>query len=122
LTTRAPDAHGVAAVLRRALARQSPIARPRSPPWSRAPTATPLDACEEAALGDVLRDAADRPILAPKQGLGECFGASGAFGVAIAAGVLAEPRPTPATAVLISSLCYSGSIAAMVVSRPLEER
>jgi len=114
-TTRAPDSQGVAAVLRRALA----VSR-RSPAEIAAVVAsahgTPLDACEDAALRDVLAEAAVKRTVTPKEQLGESFGASGAFGVAIAAGILAEPRPAAASAVLISSLCYSGSLAAMVVS------
>lgn len=120
LTSRVPDSHGVAAVLRRTLA-VSRTAPAEIAAVVASAHGTPLDACEDAALRAVLADAADCPIVTPKQGLGECFGASGALGVAIAAGVLAEARQTPAT-VLISSLCYSGSIAAMVVSRTLEER
>ena len=71
---------------------------------------TPLDACERAALAEVLGDAPERRILAPKQALGETFGASGPLSVALALGLV------PETPTLVSSMCYSGSIAALVLS------
>lgn len=111
LTRRAPARDGIVATLRRALA-----ASGRAPGDVATVLAsahgTPLDACERAALDDVF-GAARRPrVVAPKRVLGETFGASGALSVALAAGLLAETRPQ---AVLLSSLCYSGSVAAMVL-------
>jgi len=55
-------------------------------------------------------------LLAPKQALGECFAASGALGVALAAGTLNQAAAT-VDGVLISALCYSGSVAAMIIGR-----
>src|SRR5262249_28460677 len=109
---RTPRTDGLVATLRRALA-----AAQRSPhdigTVFTSAHGTTLDACERAALDEVLGDAAARRLLAPKQALGETFGASGALSVALAIGSTADAQ-RPAT--LISSLCYSGSIAAMVVT------
>jgi 3-oxoacyl-[acyl-carrier-protein] synthase II len=115
LTTREPGIEGIATAFHRAL-----DAGQRSPGEIDAVISsahgTPLDACEQAALRAALGNV-DPTLLTPKDGLGECFGASGALGVALAAGVLADARATSTEAVLVSSLCYSGSIAAMVMTR-----
>ena len=72
---------------------------------------TPLDRCERAALAEVLGDVADRRFVAPKDVLGECFGASGALALAVALGMFAQRNAETA---LISSVCYSGNVAALV--------
>ncbi len=72
---------------------------------------TRLDECERAALVEVLGDVADRRFVAPKEVLGECFGASGALALAVALGMFAQRNAETA---LISSLCYSGNVGALV--------
>jgi 3-oxoacyl-[acyl-carrier-protein] synthase II len=108
LTGRAPKGDGVIATLRRAV-----TASGHAPGEIGLVVAsahgTPLDACERAALTEVLGAATEPRIVAPKQAVGETFGASGALGVALAAGL------APETPVLVSSLCYSGNVAALVL-------
>jgi len=114
LTERTPRIDGIASTLGRALAAGSRIVGEVGAVIASA-HGTAVDACERAALRAVL-GAAEPQMLTPKEALGECFGASGALAVALAAGVLEEPGTEPGKAVLISSLCYSGSVAAMVLS------
>jgi len=113
LTAPTPRRAGVVAALHRALA-----ASGRAPDGIdtvvTSAHGTALDGVERASLDEVLGNAPQRRVLAPKQALGECFGASGALSLAIAAGLLANGD---AEAALLSSLCYSGSIAAMVLER-----
>lgn len=101
LSGRAPLPHGVVATLRRALAGQPAPARVLVSAHG-----TPCDAIERAALQAVGLGAV--PVVAPKACLGDAFGASGAFAAALAS----AGAPTPA---LISALCPSGSIAALLV-------
>jgi 3-oxoacyl-[acyl-carrier-protein] synthase II len=110
LTTRAPEGHGVIAALRRALGNAGRAGSEIDTVLMSA-HGTPLDAVERAACEDALGPV-ERRVLAPKQALGECFGASGPLAVALAVG-LAPPGSTA----LISALCYSGSIGAMVIHR-----
>jgi 3-oxoacyl-[acyl-carrier-protein] synthase II len=108
LTSRAPSAAGVVATLRRAM-----TASGHAPSEIGLVVAsahgTPLDACEGAALTEALGAATQPRIIAPKHSIGETFGASGALGVALAAGL------APNAPVLVSSLCYSGNVAALVL-------
>ena len=115
LTTREPEIEGIAATVRRAVAASG---RPPNDVDTVVASAhgTPLDACERAALRGALGDA-DRRLLTPKDGLGECFAASGALGVALAAGLLAQSGSATADAVLVDALCYSGSVAATLLAR-----
>ncbi len=110
LTTHAPEHHGVSAVLRRALANAG---REGAAIDTAALSAhgTALDEVERAASAEALGPG-ERRVLAPKQALGECFGASGPLAVAVTVG-LAPPGSTA----LISALCYSGSACAMVIHR-----
>jgi hypothetical protein len=68
-------------------------------------------------------------LLAPKEALGETFGASGVLGLILAAALLREPQPIAgfaldgtstrlgaSPAAMVSALCYSGNVVAMVVS------
>jgi 3-oxoacyl-[acyl-carrier-protein] synthase II len=116
LTGRAPAWDGITTTLRRALAASGRAPREIGTVLASA-HGTPLDACERAALVELLGNAAHDEIVAPKQALGETFGASGALSVALAVGLLTEAPAASSDAVLISSLCYSGSIAALVLSR-----
>lgn len=108
LTSRTPSGGGVIATLRRAV-----TASGHAPSEIGLVVAsahgTALDACEHGALTEVLGETTGPRIIAPKQAIGETFGASGALSVALAAGL------APQTPVLVSSLCYSGSIAALVL-------
>jgi 3-oxoacyl-[acyl-carrier-protein] synthase II len=113
LASRAPQGTGVVATLRRALVAAGRAGHEIGTVLTSA-HGTPLDACERTALDEALGSATPRRTLAPKQALGETFGASGALHVALALGLMAD---APQQAMLISSLCYSGSIAAMVLSR-----
>lgn len=112
LTRRAPEVEGIAAVLRGALAASGRGADAIGAVIASA-HGTPIDACEREALQAVLGEQPHN-ILAPKQALGETFGAAGPLGVAIAAVRLAEADRPPA--VLVDSLCYSGSVAALVLA------
>ena len=112
LTMRTPCSDGIAAVLRRALAASARAPREIGAVLASA-HGTPLDDVERAALHAVLGDC-DARICAPKQAHGEAFAASGAFGAALAVERLRAPG---VEAALVSSLCYSGSAAAMIVSR-----
>ena len=112
LTSRAPQNAGVVATLRRALASARRSAAEIGTVLTSA-HGTPLDACERAALDEALGIAPERRMLAPKHALGETFGASGALHAALGLGLMAD---APEQATLVSSLCYSGSIAAMVLS------
>jgi 3-oxoacyl-(acyl-carrier-protein) synthase len=107
LTSRAPSGEGIIATLRRAVAASGQTPSAIGLIVSSA-HGTPLDACERAALTEVLGNRTEPEIIAPKHAIGETFGASGALSVALAAGL------APKTPVLVSSLCYSGSIAALV--------
>jgi 3-oxoacyl-[acyl-carrier-protein] synthase II len=113
---RAPVSDGITATLRRALAASGRAPREVGTVLASA-HGTPLDAGERAALVALFGAAAEPAILAPKQALGETFGASGALHVALAVGLLSEAPAAGADAVLISSLCYSGSVVGMVLSR-----
>ncbi len=115
LTRRDPQRDGIVATLRRALA-ASRRAAPEIGALLVSAHGTRLDACERAALDEVLGAAPPRRLVAPKQALGETFGASGALAVALAVGLQAQGSSPRADAVLISSLCYSGSVAALVMS------
>lgn len=108
LTSRAPSRDGVIATLRRALTASGHGPRAIGLVVASA-HGTPLDASERAALTDVLGETAQPRLIAPKQAIGETFGASGALSVALAVGL------APTTPVLVSSLCYSGHIAALVL-------
>jgi len=112
----APLRDGISTALRRALDGSGRAARDIGAVVTSA-HGTPIDACERAALRELLPDTPERLLLAPKAGLGECFGASGALGVALAAGLLSDARPEPLDAVLVSALCYSGAVGAMVIGR-----
>jgi len=112
LTSRAPQHAGVVAALRRALAAARRSGHEIGCVLTSA-HGTPLDACERAALDEVLGSSPHCRRLAPKAALGETFGASGALCVALAIGLMPDAAQQ---ATLISSLCYSGSIAAMVLS------
>lgn len=105
---------------------------------------TALDAIELAALAEVCaRDRGSPLLLAPKGSVGECFGASGALGLALAVGVLDTRSPGLADGValemegggvrpaadvgdrlhrahvgIVHSLCYSGPTVALVVAAP----
>ena len=113
LASRAPAGDGIVSTLRRAI-----VAGERSP--NEVATVfvsahgTPLDACERAALREVL-GAPERELIATKQQLGDTFAASGPLSLALAVGLLHE-APSPIGApVLISSLCYSGNVVGMVL-------
>jgi len=104
LTSRAPVADGLVAVLRAALAGQPPPELVLASAHG-----TPLDALERAAfdaagLGGV-------PVVAPKQHLGDAFGASSAIAAALA------PQ-LGAGRVLISAVCPGGSIGAVLLATP----
>ena len=105
---------------------------------------TPVDAVEQAALAALCGGASPLPlVLAPKAAVGECFGASGPLGLALAVGLCAAPpaavaeglalevtengvRPAARVAArlgrtraaLIHNVCYSGPSLAMVVATP----
>jgi 3-oxoacyl-[acyl-carrier-protein] synthase II len=115
LTSRDAEIEGIATAFRRAIATSGYAPRDIDTVVASA-HGTPLDARERAALRIALGDE-DRRLLTPKEGLGECFAASGALGIALAAGLLAEDGPGAADAVLVSALCYSGSVAAAVLTK-----
>ena len=110
-----PRRDGISRTLRRALSANGGPVRQIDAVVTSA-HGTPLDACERAAVREVLGADVEPLLLAPKQALGECFAASGALGVALAAGLLSAPESALHTA-LISALCYSGSVAAMIIGR-----
>jgi 3-oxoacyl-[acyl-carrier-protein] synthase II len=112
LTTRTPQSAGIAAALRAAL-RDAGTEPERIDLAITSAHGTAVDACEADALDAVLGGPARRTI-APKATLGECFGASGALGTAIALGLF--ERGLASTA-LLSSVCYSGPVAALVLDR-----
>jgi 3-oxoacyl-(acyl-carrier-protein) synthase len=112
LTASAPEHRGVAATLRRALAASGRAAGGLDTVVTSA-HGTRLDAVERAALADAL-GAAPRHELVPKRALGECFAASAGLGLAIAAGRMASGD---SEAALLSAVCYSGSVAALVLER-----
>lgn len=102
LASRAPVADGLIAVLRAVLADQPP------PDLVLASAhGTPLDALERAALDAA--GLAGVPIIAPKQGLGDAFGASSAIAAALVPHL-------GAARVLISAICPGGSIGAVVLA------
>jgi 3-oxoacyl-[acyl-carrier-protein] synthase II len=113
LTGRAPQRDGIAGTIRRALA-DAGCAPGTIGTLMVSAHGTPLDAVERAACEDVLGHIDGVRVLAPKQALGECFGASGPFAVALALGL---PEQSADTAALVSAVCYSGSVCAMVVRR-----
>jgi 3-oxoacyl-[acyl-carrier-protein] synthase II len=134
-----PDrrADGITATLRRALARCG------RPPDTAAVLAsahgTPLDEVERSAITEAF--GSGPLLLAPKAVFGETFGASGALALALGAGVFDTPpaafadgvalgvdgsarsgaearrRLLAADAVLVCSLCYTGNVVALVLSR-----
>jgi 3-oxoacyl-[acyl-carrier-protein] synthase II len=110
LTSRAPEHDGVSAALRAALANAGREGNDIDTVVISA-HGTALDEVERAACRDALGPVEPR-VLAPKQALGECFGASGPLAIALAVG-LAPPGSTA----LINALCYSGSTCAMVIHR-----
>jgi 3-oxoacyl-(acyl-carrier-protein) synthase len=112
LTERAPQRDGITGTLRRALAAAGCAAGMIGTVVVSA-HGTPLDAVERAACEDVLGRDGVR-VIAPKRALGECFGASGPLGVVLALGLSEQ---TAGTATLVSAVCYSGSVCAMVVRR-----
>jgi 3-oxoacyl-[acyl-carrier-protein] synthase II len=111
LTGRTPSTDGVGATLRRAVAASGHAPGEIGLVVASA-HGTPLDACERAALAAALGNATQPAVIAPKHALGETFGASGSLSVALAVGL------RPAAPVLISSLCYSGNVAALVMRVP----
>lgn len=111
LTQPAPRPDGIVATLRRAIAAGGRTPQEIGTVITSA-HGTPIDACERSALVAVFGEPIAARLLAPKQALGETFGASGALSLALA---LATRPPSP---ILISSLCYSGNYTAMVVSPP----
>jgi 3-oxoacyl-(acyl-carrier-protein) synthase len=115
LASHAPRPDGVSSTLRRALSTTGRTLAKIDAVVTSA-HGTPLDACERAAVREVLGANAEPLLLAPKQALGESFAASGALGVALAAGMLDQPA-AQIDAALISALCYSGSVAAMIIGR-----
>jgi 3-oxoacyl-[acyl-carrier-protein] synthase II len=115
LTRREPEIEGITATFQRALDASGQSGRDVDTVIASA-HGTPIDACERTAVHAAL-GGADPRLLTPKESLGECFAGSGALGVAQAAGLLAQAPPTGADAVLVSSLCYSGSVAALVLTR-----
>ncbi len=129
LTRPLRDPAGVAAVLRRAV-EVAGVGRPAVVFAS--PHGTPLDAVERDALRAALGDQAV-PVIAPKAALGETFGAGGALATALAIGLRVGPtvlapgvaldlagHAWPSAALgsgpaLVSAVCYTGSVAALVV-------
>jgi 3-oxoacyl-[acyl-carrier-protein] synthase II len=117
LTERAPQRDGIASTMRHALAASGRTASDVGAVLTSA-HGTVLDTCERAALVEVLGDAAAAKLIAPKKALGETFGASGALGAALAAGLLAQEQGVRSAAIMINALCYSGSVATLVLGTP----
>lgn len=113
LTERTPQRDGVVETLRRALA-YAGCAPDEIGTVVVSAHGTPLDAVERAACEAVLGPLDEARVMAPKQALGECFGASGALAAALALGLPGQPADM---AVLVSAMCYSGSVCAMVLRR-----
>jgi 3-oxoacyl-[acyl-carrier-protein] synthase II len=117
LTERAPQRDGIASTMRHALAASGRTASEVGAVLTSA-HGTVLDTCERAALIEVLGEAAAAKLIAPKKALGETFGASGALGAALAAGLLAQEQGGRSAAIMINALCYSGSVATLVLGTP----
>ena len=99
LTTRAPVGDGIVAALRRAL--------PAPPDLVLASAhGTPLDAIERAALESA--GIGGVRVIAPKQQLGDAFGASSALATAMAPYL-------DARRVLVSAICPGGSVGALLI-------
>jgi 3-oxoacyl-[acyl-carrier-protein] synthase II len=113
--TRPPrETQGIAAALRRALAK-SGLAPADVGLILTSAHGTPIDAVEGDALHDVFPQVPP-PTITPKAVHGECFGASGALAAALAIG-LWEASGAAGSAALISAVCYSGNVVGLILSR-----
>jgi 3-oxoacyl-[acyl-carrier-protein] synthase II len=96
---------------------------------------TPLDELERSALCDVLGEAREAVVLAPKSALGDAFAASGPWGLGLALtlargsagdgigfgldgraldGFEASRRLAASKVVMVSDVCYSGAVVALL--------
>ena len=113
LTRRAPQPDGIVATMRRALVDAGCAAEAIDTVVVSA-HGTPLDGVERVACGHVFGSLDAARVIAPKQALGECFGASGPLGVALALGLAGR---SAGSAALVNAICYSGNVCTMVVRR-----
>jgi 3-oxoacyl-[acyl-carrier-protein] synthase II len=113
LTRREPDRSGLVATMQRALR-----AAGHQPEEVRivmtSAHGTPIDRVERAAIEAVFGAGANVRIVSPKACLGETFGASGALALCLAA---ADSGPGRDSVVLINSVCYSGAVVSLALTR-----
>jgi 3-oxoacyl-[acyl-carrier-protein] synthase II len=139
LTRRSPGLSGIAATLRRACQQAGRRVGEIGAVYTSA-HGTPIDEVERSAISEAFGTPESPLLLAPKSALGETFGASGVLALALAAGLLRDSSPLPAGAgftpdgralepdeaarrlaatsvAAVSSVCYSGNVVALVLSR-----